>query len=127
MPNQYEVIEYFSRKGDEWSKYDSLEKYIKQKGRNGLAEEFRNDRDFDVVCQYANEVGELQLRSDITKSVEDLVGAIFGFPFAGALDVIIGAIEDVCGKKFIAGKLIKGGLVLLTVAALAAAFSGKKK
>lgn len=126
MANENEVISYFSRKGNMWAANQALEQYLKKTGRVGLSKEFKNDPEFRVVCEYAKEAGELQLRSDITKSVEELVGTVFGFPFVGTLDVIIGAIEDACGNTFLAGKLIKGGLVILVIAAIGAALSGKK-
>ncbi|PYB68297.1 hypothetical protein DMB44_04430 [Thermoplasma sp. Kam2015] len=127
MSSPESVTWYFSNKGMQWSRYGSLEQYVKQVGRAAIADELRNDPEFAEVCKYAKQAGELQLRSDITKSVEDLVGAVFGISFVGALDVIIGAIEDACGHKFIAGRLIKSGIVLLGAAALASAFSGNKK
>jgi hypothetical protein len=127
MGNPESVARYFSKKGLQWSRYGSLEQYVKQVGRDAIADDFRNDPEFETVCEYAKQVGELQLRSDITKSVEDLAGLVFGIPFVGALDVIIGAIEDACGHKFLAGRLIKGGILILTAAAIASAFSGSKK
>ncbi|EQB71426.1 MAG: hypothetical protein AMDU1_APLC00027G0001 [Thermoplasmatales archaeon A-plasma] len=126
MTNEASVIGYFSEKGRTWSMYQPLEQYIKQKGRDGLANEFRNDPGFRVVCEYAKEAGELQLRSEITKSVEELVGIMFGLPFVGALDIIIGAVEDACGTTFLAGKLIKSGLIILALAGLGAILKGKK-
>jgi hypothetical protein len=127
MSSPEEVINYFSYKGQIWSQSGSLEQYVKKVGRKGIAEEFKNDPYFAVVCEYANQVGELQLRSDITNGVEDLVSIIFGVPFAGVLDVIIGAIEDACGKTFLAGKVMKSGIILLGIASLAYIFSGKKR
>lgn len=113
-----QVIFYFNRKGREWiSKSDTIEKYVKETGIEGLSQEFKNDPAFVYVCNFIQYAGTIQLRSSIAKGLEEYAGLLFGIPLLGTMDIIIGAIEEACGKK-VAGELIVKGLTGVLIGAV---------
>ena len=117
MVSFYEVDAYFKQKALVWSRTDgSAETHIRRLGRRGLAGELSSDPAFaPVVCAYVHQVSELQLRSEIARSLESLVSIVFGVPLVGTLDVVIGAIADACGFKTIGDKLIEAALAPLVI------------
>ncbi|MGC8618740.1 MAG: hypothetical protein ACP5UZ_08430 [Thermoplasmata archaeon] len=122
------VSSYFRSKGSSWkSTAGSIENYLTQKGRTGLKIEFQNDPNFKQVCMVLKNVGELQLRSNIYKSVEDLVGGLFGVPLLGTLDIVVSAAVEACGDVPLGDKLLESGvvsaIVVLGAIVLAAIFS----
>jgi hypothetical protein len=113
-----QVIFYFNRKGKDWiSQANTVEDYIKNAGIDGLSQEFRNDPSFVYVCNFINYAGTIQLRSGIAKGLEEYAGLLFGIPLLGTMDIIIGAIEEACGKR-ISGELIVKGITGVLVGAV---------
>jgi|ACXJ01.1.fsa_nt_gi hypothetical protein len=106
-----QVIFYFNKKGREWvSQATTVEDYIRNAGVKGLSQEFRNDPPFVCVCNFISYAGTIQLRSSIAKGLEEYAGLLFGVPLLGTMDIIIGAIEEACGKR-VAGELMAKGLM----------------
>ena len=119
------VYGYFLGKANEWkTKSGTPQAYIRQKGREGLREEFSNDPAFRQVCTYANSLSESQMTSSVQKSFEGAVGLIFGIPLVGELDIVLGAIEDVCGNLFVGRKLLTVGAIAIGAAIVIAALRG---
>ena len=126
MANGQDVAKYFRRKGDQWTAISgSVESHLRKNGRQGMKAEFEGDPDFYIVCKYLKEVGEIQLRSDVAKSLEELVSATFGFVVVGAIDILIGAIVEACGDRPLGDQLLEGagavaviGLIGLAIGAL---------
>ena len=83
----------------------AVEQYVKEAKIEGLSQEFKNDPSFVYVCNFIQYAGTIQLRSGIAKGLEEYAGLLFGVPLLGTMDIIIGAIEEACGKK-VAGELI---------------------
>lgn len=111
MVNVQEVNRYFKNKSRGWvSASGSVENYLKQKGRPGMKSEFAGDPNFHVVCKYLEQVGELQLKSDVAKSLEEIVSGVFGFPLVGSLDILIGAAVEACGYKPLGDQIIESAL-----------------
>jgi len=109
--NTLQIISYFNKKGREWiSQSDTIEDYIKKAGVKGLSQEFSNDPSFAYVCNSISSLNTLQLRSGIAKGLEEDVGLLFGIPLLGTMDIIIGAIEEACGKR-VGGELIAKGVI----------------
>jgi hypothetical protein len=69
------------------------------------------------VCNFINYAGTIQLRSGIAKGLEEYAGLLFGIPLLGTMDIIIGAIEEACGKR-ISGELIVKGITGVLVGAV---------
>lgn len=117
MVDVQEIVRYFRIKGQVWSNLSGdIESHLKKMQRAGLKSDFQEDPDFYVVCDYLKQVGELQLRSTIGKSLEDLVGSAFGIPLVGTLDIVIGAAVEACGDTTLGDKLIGAGTVASVVA-----------
>lgn len=117
MVDGQQVSKYFRNKGYEWKNLSGdVETHLKKVKRTGLKADFQNDPNFWVVCEYLTQVGELQLRSTIGKSLEDLVGSAFGIPLVGTLDIVIGAAVEACGDTTLGDKLIGAGAVASVVA-----------
>ena len=113
-----QVIFYFNRKGREWiSQSDTVEQYVKEAKIEGLSQEFKNDPSFVYVCNFIQYAGTIQLRSGIAKGLEEYAGLLFGVPLLGTMDIIIGAIEEACGKK-VAGELIVKGVTGVLIGAV---------
>ncbi len=117
-PDISQVIFYFNGKGRKWiSQSDTIEKYVKETGIEGLSQEFKNDPAFVNVCNFIQYAGTIQLRSSIAKGLEEYTGLLFGIPLLGTMDIIIGAMEEACGKK-IAGEIIVKGLMGVLIGAV---------
>ena len=117
MVDGYQVSYYFRKKGIEWTSISgSVENHLKKMQRQGIKADFQNDLEFWVVCDYLKQVGELQLRSTIDKSLEGIVGSTFGIPLVGTLDIAIGAAVEACGDTALGDKLIGAGAVASVVA-----------
>ncbi len=117
--NIQEVIFYFRRKGQQWiSQGIPIEEYIKTAGIDGLKTEFQNDPSFVCVCNFIQYAGTIQLRSGIAKGLENYAGLLFGIPLLGTMDIIIGAIEEACGKKVTGELIVKGVTGILLGAVL---------
>lgn len=128
MTGAGDVATYFSGKSYEWTSTGlTIEQYIRNKGEEGLAEEFKNDPSFKTVCEFANKASSIQMRSEIGKGLEEVAGTLFGIPLVGAADIVIGGIELACGKKFVGERLIKGGAIAVGAFILGALLSPKKK
>ena len=128
MADINDVAFFFSRKASEWTATGlSVEQYIKSHGKEGLAEEFRSDPYFSPVCEFANKVSTIQLRSGIGKGFEEAAGLLFGIPLVGATDILIGAIELACGHSVRGELLLKGGTVIAGLFILGALLSPKKR
>ena len=117
---------YFQNKGAEWrSLSGSVEAHLSSRGRSGIASEFSRDPSYaSIVCPYFRQLGELQLRSEVVRSLEGYVGAAFGLPLAGTMDILIGAIADACGYKTVGDQLLEIAPVLLMIGATVAAALG---
>lgn len=106
---------YFQQKMKSWG--NSLQErkdYIKKQGREGLKQEFESDPTFkSTVCPLIHKIGDIQLRSELLKSLEGLVDDLFGAPIRGEVNIIIGAIADACGYTTISKKLFVSGVILL--------------
>jgi len=114
----FQISVYFDRKGREWiSQSKTIEDYIKKSGIKGLSQEFMNDSTFAYVCSSISRLNTIQLRSGIAKGLEEDVGLLFGIPLLGTMDIIIGAIEEACGKR-VAGELIAKGITTVVVGVL---------
>lgn len=110
--NGQEVSKYFRNKGDEWSRLSgNVENHLKKVQKDGLKLDFQSDPNFRVVCEYLKQMGELQLRSTIGKSLEDLVGGAFGIPLVGTLDIVISAAVESCGDTTLGDKLLGAGAI----------------
>ncbi len=117
MVDGYQVSHYFRGKGIEWASISgSVEVHLKKMGRQGIKTDFKDDPEFLVVCDYLKQVGELQLRSTIGKSLEGIVSSTFGIPMIGTLDIAIGAAVEACGDTTLGDKLIGAGVVASVVA-----------
>jgi hypothetical protein len=117
MVDGYQVSYYFHKKGIEWTSISgSVENHLRKMQRQGIKADFQNDPEFSVVCDYLKQVGELQLRSTISKSLEGIVGSTFGIPLVGTLDIAIGAAVEACGDTTLGDKLIGAGAVASVVA-----------
>lgn len=117
MVDGYQVSNYFRRKGVEWASISgSVENHLRKMQRQGIKADFQSDPEFWVVCDYLKQVGELQLRSTMGKSLEGVVGSAFGIPLLGTLDIAIGAAVEACGDTTLGDKLIGAGVVALVVA-----------
>ncbi len=128
MATKEDVAYYFSRKAREWqSSEKSVENYIKQEGKTGLTQEFRSDPEFMVVCQFIQQAGAFQLRNSIGKGFEEAAGIMFGIPLLGAMDIIIGAIEEACGNYVVGEKLLKAGTAVVGVFIIGAILGGLSK
>lgn len=117
MANGQDVSRYFRRKGVEWIKSSGgVEAHLRKEKKAGIKSDFQNDPDFHVVCEYLSQVGELQLRSTVGKSLEEVVGDAFGIPLVGTLDIAIGAAVEACGNDTLGSKLIGAGIIAGVVA-----------
>lgn len=122
-----DVAFYFRRKGIQWTGTGfTLEQYIRSKGPEGLASEFRTDPDFYVVCEFAKRAGTLQIRSGIGKGLEEAAGLLFGIPLVGVADIVVGGIEIACNQKIVGETLLKVGTGLVGVFILGALLSSFK-
>ena len=115
--NVGKAVAYFQSQFAYWSSHGGVETYLRARDRKSLAAEFAKDHTFTAVCEAFKEIGELQLRSQIAKMAEGLVGSYFNFPLVGEMDIIVGAIADACGFDTIGDKLIKIGAVAIVTAA----------
>ena len=123
-----DVAYFFNRKASEWTATGlTVEQYIKNHGKENLAEEFRSDPYFPAVCQFANKASTIQLRSGIGKGFEEVAGLLFGVPLVGATDIVVGAVELACGQNVRGERLLKGGTVAVGLFILGALLSPKKK
>ena len=123
-----DVAYFFSRKASEWTSTGlTVEQYIRNQGKEKLAEEFRSDPYFPSVCQFANKASTIQLRSGIGKGFEEVAGLLFGIPLVGATDILVGAVELACGQNVRGERLLKGGTVAVGLFILGALLSPKKK
>lgn len=105
-----QIIDYFNKKGRDWIfQANTIEEYIKKSGVRGLSQEFSNDPQFRYVCSSISRLNTIQLRSGIAKGLEEDVSLLFGIPLVGTMDIVIGAIEEACGKR-VAGELIAKGI-----------------
>lgn len=52
------------------------------------------------------------------------MGLIFGIPLVGELDIVLGAIEDVCGNMFVGRKILTAGAIAIGAAIVIAALRG---
>ncbi len=128
MSDINDVAFFFNRKASEWTATGlSVEQYIKRQGKERLADEFRSDPYFLVVCEFANRVSTLQLRSSIWKGFEEAAGLLFGVPLVGATDILVGAVELACGHNVRGERLLKGGTAIAGLFILGALLSPKKK
>ena len=117
MVDGYQVSRYFSKKGIEWASISgSVDNHLRVMQREVIKADFQNYPEFSVVCDYLKQVGELQLRSTIGKSLEGIVGSTFGIPLVGTLDIAIGAAVEACGDTPLGDKLIGVGTVAAVVA-----------
>ena len=122
MSNPFAVSNYFQTKASAWIAMDgSVEAHVRRLGKQGLADEFRADGQFGEVCELVHELGELQARDHIVRSLEGFVGDQFGWPFVGEMDIIVGAMALACGFTTLGEKLVWAGVVALAVAGIAAA------
>ena len=114
-----ECCNYFRDKCLEWDSkppYNDMKKYIKSKGKSGLASEFRSDSLFqDIICPYLKNYAkgkEKETASEIIKTANSLLG---GSLFTVEINLIIAAVLIACGFSDEASTLLKiavGGLVL---------------
>lgn len=115
------VSRFFRQKATEWIEEDgSVEKHIKRVGKKGLTSEFRADPKFSAVCALVEEVGELKVRSQISRSVKGVVGNTFHSPLRGELNVIIGAVGAACGFRTVGDKLVVAGVATAAAAGIVA-------
>lgn len=119
---------YFQRKMLQWGATpQSRKEYIQSKGRIGLKEEFEQDTEFKTtVCPLIHQIGDLQLKDELVKNLEDFVDEWFGSPVFGEVNIVVGAIADACGYTTTGKKLIISGLVAL-IPFVAAILLGSRK
>ena len=81
-------------------------------GRAGLINEFMNDINLvkSYVCPYIRQAGYAQSRNLILQAAEGIAGIFFDFRLKSTVDIILGALMDVCGLMRQGDELILRGL-----------------
>lgn len=119
MASGQDVARYFKMKGEQWTATSgSVENHLRKNGRKGMKAEFLADPQFRVVCTYVEQVGEIQFRSEVLQSLEEMVSDTFGALVVGALDILIGAVVEACGDKPLGDKLVEGAVTTIGISLL---------
>ena len=87
--------------------------YVATHGRRaGLRDEFTIDINLlkNYVCPYIQQAGYAQSRNLILKAAERIGGIFLDFPLFSTVDIILGALMDVCGLTRQGDALILKGL-----------------
>ncbi|AAT43532.1 hypothetical protein [Picrophilus oshimae] len=109
-----DVASYFREKAFQWIiADDSIENHVRVLGRDGLSMEFESDPNFHIVCQFVEEYNKLRLRYTINNAFQKNVNFVFGIPLVGAMDIIIGAVDDACRKMYISCSVLRSDAGLL--------------
>ncbi|MDE1818310.1 MAG: hypothetical protein KGI19_06880 [Thaumarchaeota archaeon] len=132
-----DCCEYFKNKCIEWNNappHYHVGHNIKNKGKSGLVQEFRNDYTFqNIVCPYVKEYAQGKEKEQLSEIVKEGIAIVQGDLLGIEIDLIVAAVLEACGYKKDASNLVKivvGGLILagaIGLLAIASSSSSSKK
>lgn len=112
--NSQPMYDYFKRKFISWKTASGrMASYVPViRGKEKVLEELRADASLlkTDVCPYIKEAGYIQSKNVLLQAAEGLAGWEIQFPIAGTLDIVMGALLDLCGYYRRGDALIVKGL-----------------
>lgn len=117
------IYEYFYNKFLEWQYKGNgdYKAYIKNAGRNGLKQEFLNDKKFkSEVCEFLKKYAETQERQNITDAALSVIEstaieATGEIPVIDVINIVVGAVLDACGYTKTGNKLLVETILVLII------------